>query len=285
MAPNTPFLGNLFGLDGQVALVTGAAGRLGSRYVQALVEAGASVAAFDLPGRRAPRVDQLIADKRPVSAHAVDVTSRAAVDAAIADVTRTFGVPTILVNNAGLGSSPADAALETGRFEQYPESAWDAMMDSHLKSALVMSQSFIGAFRAQAAVSAASSRSGSIINISSTYGVVSPDQSVYDYRRRGGAEYFKPVGYSVAKSGVLNFTRWLAEYCAPIGIRVNTLVPGGVREDNHAPEFVAEYEKRTPLGRMASETDYDGAIVFLASPASSYMTGATLVVDGGWTAR
>lgn len=279
MTPSQRYLPSLFGLDGQVALVTGGSGRLGSRYVAALVEAGASVAAFDLPGRVSPRIEQLIAGNRPVSAHAVDVTSRAAVDAAIALVVKTFGAPTILINNAGLGSSPADAALETGRFEQYPESAWDAMIDSHLKGALVASQSFIACFRAGKATA------GSIINISSTYGVVSPDQSVYDYRRRGGAEYFKPVGYSVAKSGMLNFTRWLAEYCAPIGIRVNTLVPGGVREADHAPEFVAEYEKRTPLGRMATETDYDGAIVFLASPASAYMTGATLVVDGGWTAR
>ena len=102
---------------------------------------------------------------------------------------------------------------------------------------------------------------------------------------RDGAEYFKPVGYSVAKSGMLNFTRWLAEYCAPLGIRVNTLVPGGVREAGHAPEFVAEYEKRTPLGRMANDDDYNGAVLFLASRASAYMTGATLVVDGGWTAR
>jgi len=153
------------------------------------------------------------------------------------------------------------------------------MLESHLKSALVVSQSFVECFRARGA------GAGSIVNISSTYGVVTPDQSIYDYRRRGGAEYFKPVGYSVAKSGMLNFTRWLAEYCAPLGIRVNTLVPGGVREADHAPEFIAEYEKRTPLGRMAGETDYDGAIVFLASPASAYMTGATLVVDGGWTAR
>lgn len=282
MPPSTSFLAGLFGLEGQVAIVTGGSGRLGSRYVSALVDAGASVAAFDLPGRINAHVEQMIAAKRPVSTHAVDVTSRAAVDAAIAAVAQTFGTPTVLINNAGLGSSPADAALETGRFEHYPESAWDAMMESHLKSALVVSQSFIERFRSASAPSAVS---GSIINISSTYGVVSPDQSVYDYRRRGGVEYFKPVGYSVAKSGVLNFTRWLAEYCAPIGIRVNTLVPGGVREADHAPEFIAEYEKRTPLGRMAVETDYDGAIVFLASSASAYMTGATLVVDGGWTAR
>jgi len=279
MPPVNDFLAQAFGLEGQVALVTGGSGRLGSRYVHALHAAGAAVAALDLPGRSNPRVEQLAAESQRVSSHAVDVTNRTAVDAAIAAITRTLGAPTVLINNAGLGSSPADAALETGRFEHYPESAWDAMMESHLKSALVVSQSFIERFRSAGAAA------GSIVNISSTYGVVTPDQSVYDYRRRGGAEYFKPVGYSVAKSGVLNFTRWLAEYCAPIGIRVNTLVPGGVREADHAPEFVAEYEKRTPLGRMAAETDYDGAIVFLASTASAYMTGATLVVDGGWTAR
>ena len=108
---------------------------------------------------------------------------------------------------------------------------------------------------------------------------------MYDYRRRGGADYYKPVGYSVAKSGVLNFTRWQAEYCAPFGVRVNTLVPGGVQEPDHAPEFVAEYVKRTPLGRMAKDDEYNGSVVFLASRASAYMTGAMLVVDGGWTAR
>ena len=197
-------------------------------------------------------------------------------------------------------------ALDTARFERYPESAWDAMIDSHLKSALVVSQSFIEAFRSarsaptfaegygastvarsasEGGKASAERTAGSIINISSTYGVVSPDQSMYAFRRRDGAEYFKPVGYSVAKAGMLNFTRWLAEYCAPFGVRVNTLVPGGVREAEHAPEFVAEYEKRTPLGRMANDDDYNGAVVFLASRASAYMTGAALVIDGGWTAR
>lgn len=270
---------DLFRLDGHVAIVTGGLGRLGSQYASALAAAGASVALFDVASQPGALVQSLVDAGAPVSTHRVDATNRVAVDAAVAAVAARFGTPSILVNNAGLGASPADAALETGRFERYPESAWDAMLESHLKSALVVSQSFIARFR-EGALPA-----GSIINVSSTYGVVAPDQSVYDYRRRDGAEYFKPIGYSVAKSGMLNFTRWLAEYCAPFGVRVNTLVPGGVKEAGHAPEFVAEYVKRTPLGRMAQDDDYNGAIVFLASPASAYMTGAMLVVDGGWTAR
>jgi NAD(P)-dependent dehydrogenase (short-subunit alcohol dehydrogenase family) len=271
----------LFKLEGDVAVVTGGNGRLGSQYAAALAQAGAAVAVLDRVERPHPRVAQLIAGGARVSSVTVDVTDRAAVDTAMDRIASHFGAPTVLVNNAGLGSSPADAALETAAFERYPESAWDAMIESHLKSALVASQSFIARFRA------AGRDRGSIINVSSTYGVVAPEQAVYDYRRGGGAEYFKPVGYSVAKSGMLNFTRWLAEYCGhlQLGIRVNTLVPGGVREDAHDPQFVAAYEQRTPLGRMANDDDYNGAILFLASRASAYMTGATLVVDGGWTAR
>ena len=266
-----------------MAVVTGGAGRLGSQYVRALHAAGASVAAFDIAPTPSALVQGLSSAGAAVSAHVVDVTNRAAVDAAITDVARRFGTPTILINNAGFGSSPADTAIDTGLFEQYPEDAWDAMLHSHLKSALVVSQAFIAAFKGARAVRP--DLAGSIINVSSTYGVVSPDQSVYEYKRRGGAEYYKPVGYSVAKSGVLNFTRWLAEYCAPFGVRANTLVPGGVQEREHAPEFVTEYVKRTPLGRMATDEEYNGAVVFLASRASAYMTGAMLVVDGGWTAR
>jgi NAD(P)-dependent dehydrogenase (short-subunit alcohol dehydrogenase family) len=278
MQPSS-FLDRLFQLDGRVAIVTGACGRLGRQYVRALTGAGAAVAAFDIA--TVPMADASSANR--VTVHRVDVTDREQVDRAIDEVVGQLGAPTILVNNAGLGSSPADATLETGPFETYPEGAWQAMIDSHLKSTLVASQSFVAAFKRARA--ARPEITGSIINISSTYGVVSPDQRLYDFRRRNGSEYFKPVGYSVAKSGVLNFTRWLAEYCAPFGVRVNTLVPGGVQEPEHDPEFVAEYVNRTPLGRMATDEDYNGAVVFLASNASAYMTGATLVVDGGWTAR
>jgi NAD(P)-dependent dehydrogenase (short-subunit alcohol dehydrogenase family) len=272
--PDSPL--QLFDLTGQVAVVTGGAGRLGRQYARTLAAAGAKVAVFDLPAM-APIAEELAETGAVVLP--VDIVDRAAVQSAMDSVSARLGAPSILVNNAGMGSSPVDAALEAGPFEDYPEAAWDTMIDSHLKGAFFVSQAFLRAYRA------ASRQEGSIINVSSTYGVVTPDQSLYDYRRRDGSVYFKPVGYSVAKSGMLNFTRWLAEYCAPLGVRVNTLVPGGVREDAHAPEFVAAYEKRTPLGRMARPDDYNGAVLFLASSASSYMTGASLVVDGGWTAR
>ncbi len=271
-------LAEMFGLEGRVAVVTGALGRLGREYVRMLAGAGAAVGAVDIAGD-ADVFRPLIASGQRITVQLADLSQKAEADRAIGAITASFGAASVLVNNAGMGSSPAAAGSENGRFEDYPEAAWDTMIDSHLKTALFASQAFIRQFRA------AQLTGGSIINVSSTYGLVSPDQSIYEYKRAGGATFFKPVGYSVAKSGVLNFTRWLAEYGAPLGIRANTLVPGGVKEAGHAAAFIREYEQRTPLGRMASESDYNGAVLFLASNASSYMTGATIVVDGGWTAR
>ncbi|HBT81321.1 TPA: short-chain dehydrogenase [Candidatus Giovannonibacteria bacterium] len=271
-------VGEMFNLAGRTAVVTGGAGNLGSEYVKTLAQAGASVAVFDIADKKNPKLEELLKSGHPVKIYKIDLTKKNEVEKALAEASGELGVPTILINNAGLDSHPSAPAAQNGPFEDYPEEVWDAMLDSHLKGMFFMSQAFIRNFRS------AKKTSGSIINVSSTYGLVTPPQAMYEFRRRKGETYYKPVGYSVAKSGVLNFTRWLAEYAAPFGIRVNTLVPGGVYAGQD-PEFVREYESRTMLGRMAEAHDYNGAVLFLASDASSYMTGSTLVVDGGWTAR
>jgi NAD(P)-dependent dehydrogenase (short-subunit alcohol dehydrogenase family) len=273
-------MAEMFDLTRQVAVVTGGTGRLGAQFVSTLAGAGAWVAAFDIHTQAAPEVFGSLGGAGRISVHKVDIIARESVKSGFDEVIAQQGTPTILVNCGGIGAPPGALLADNGPFETYPEASWDAFINSHLKGTFLVSQEFVRRYRL------AGCKSGSIINVSSTYGVVTPDQSVYEYRRRRGEQYFKPVAYSVAKSGVLNFTRWLAEYGAPLGIRVNTLVPGGVREDGHDPEFVAEYERRTPLGRMAAASEYNGAVLFMASEkASGYMTGATLVVDGGWTAR
>ncbi len=258
-----------FDLSEAVAVVTGGSGMLGSEYVATLSSAGAKVAAIDIQKSHSPHEGVLYIE--------CDITSAAAITAAFDHIESILGVPSVLVNNAGRDIRPDASASENGPFEDYPEDAWDAVIDSHLKGAFLVSKEFIRRNRKV-------SRGGSIINVSSTYGVVSPDQSLYEYRRKGGESFYKPVSYSVAKSGMLNFTRWLAEYAGPLNIRVNTLVPGGV-ENSQDPTFLTEYAKRTMLGRLANKSEYNGAVLFLASEASSYMTGSTLIVDGGWTAK
>jgi len=183
--------------------------------------------------------------------------------------------PTGLVNNAALDSPPGAPAEENGPFETYPEESFDRVMEVNTKGVFLCCQVFGGQM--------ASAGRGSIVNICSTYGVVSPDQTIYDYRREGGETFYKPVAYSVSKSSLLNLTRYLATYWAPREVRVNTLTLAGVFNDQDE-RFLANYTKRVPLGRMAHEDEYSGAVVFLMSDAASYMTGSNMVIDGGWTA-
>ena len=248
----------LFDLSGRVAVVTGGLGQLGSVYVEGLRERGMHVAVFDLAGD-----------------DPVDVTDRASLEAATEKVISEHGVPNLLVNNAALDSPPDAPAEEVGPFETYPEASFDRVMSVNVKGTLLCCQVVGGAM--------ARAGRGSIVNVSSVYGLLSPQQAIYEFRRRGGETFTKPVAYSVSKSAILNLTRYLATYWANEGVRVNTLTLAGVFNEQPA-EFLDAYTARVPLGRMAEASEALGAIVFLASDASSYMTGANLVVDGGWSA-
>lgn len=261
---------DVFTLRDKVVVVTGGGGMLGRSFCTALAARGARVASFDVttPKPRTSADDRILAVQ-------VDVTRRESVEAALRTVKDKFGVPDGLVNCAALDSPPGASAAQNGPVETYPADVWDQVMNVNVKGVFVTCQVVGAAMRAAGR--------GAIVNIASIYGMVAPDQRLYEYRRARGEEFYKPAAYSASKSALLNLTRHLAAYWAPHGIRVNTLSLGGVF-NNQDPEFLTQYEGRTPMGRMAQPGEYDGAIVFLLSAASSYMTGANLVLDGGWTA-
>ncbi len=266
----TDQLERLFGLKGRVAIVTGAAGQLGGEYVRCLLGAGAKVGAFDINFDNPKSILDSI-DSPELLKVRVDITDRASIERGLKEVTERLGSPSILVNNAAIDAPPNSTEVDTGPFETYPESSWDRMMEVNLKGMMLCCQ-VIGGQMAQKG-------GGSIINIASIYGILSPDQRIYEYKDK---PFFKPLSYCVSKSGVLNLTRYLATYWAKKNVRVNTLTLGGVF-NNQDETFLKNYSSKVPLGRMARADEYNGAILFLASDASSYMTGANLVVDGGYS--
>jgi len=255
-----------FSLEGRVAVVTGGAGQLGAAIAAGLADRGVHVAVFDVAG--APASDS-------VRSYEVDVTDREAIAAATAEVVKAWDVPHVLVNAAALDSPPDAPAEEVGRFEGYPVDSFDEIMDVNVKGTFLSCQ-VVGARMAE-------SGRGSIVNISSIYGMLSPVQDLYEFRRQGGEEFFKPIAYSVSKSALYNLTRYLATYWAKSGVRVNTLTLAGVWNDQ-PQEFLDAYTARMPIGRMAAAEEVVGPVVFLASDASSYVTGSNVVVDGGWSA-
>lgn len=269
---------SLFSLQHQTAIVTGALGLIGREHCHALANAGAHVVVTDLDHEAA---EEFAATLQRTSGQAAvgigaDITDPASVRALLDRSIDVFGRIEVLVNNAAINDMVEDpvSALEASRFENYPLELWRKCLDVNVTGMFLCSQ-VIGTHMAERGT-------GSIINIASTYGVVAPDQSLY--RRRDGTQMiYKSAVYPTTKGAVLSFSRFLAAYWGEAGVRVNTLSPGGVA-NGQDDEFVANYSRRTPLGRMAAPSDYHGAIVFLASDASRYMTGANLLVDGGWTA-
>jgi NAD(P)-dependent dehydrogenase (short-subunit alcohol dehydrogenase family) len=265
-----------FSLDGRVAIVTGALGLLGREHCRALAKHGANVVATDLDASACQALSrELPGGGEKHLGVAADITQPGEVSSLRDAVLRRFGRLDVLVNNAAVDDkfTSSEAAAELSKFENYPLELFRRSLDVNVVGTFLCSQ-VLGAEMAKAG-------RGSIVNIASTYGLVAPDQSIY--RRPDGTQgFWKSAAYPTTKGAVLSFTRFLAAYWASGGVRVNALSPGGVEnaQDRH---FVDAYSARTPLGRMAKPTDYQGALVFLASDASAYMTGANLVVDGGWT--
>jgi NAD(P)-dependent dehydrogenase (short-subunit alcohol dehydrogenase family) len=268
----------LFSLSGRVAVVTGASGLLGRHHARALAEAGAHVVVTDVDAEavRAQADELAHAYDRPMLGVAADITQPESVLALRDQALRAFARLDVLVNNAAINDkfeSPQSAARQS-MVESYPLELWKRSLEVNVTGTFLTSQ-VLGGHMAAAG-------SGSIINVASTYGLVAPDQSLY-LRPDGTQPFYKSPAYPTSKGAVIALTKHLATYWGRAGVRVNALCPGGV-ENGQEQFFVEAYARRTPLGRMSAATDYLGSVVFLASDASSYMTGATLVVDGGWTA-
>ncbi len=267
-----------FSLEGKIAVVTGALGLIGKQHCYALAEAGASVVVTDMHQEKCVAFANELSNafQRKMLGMGADITKPDSLKALRDAILNTFGQIDVLVNNAAINDmfENPTAAAELSKFENYPLELWQKSLDVNVTGVFLCSQ-ILGAEMAKRG-------SGSIINVASTYGIVAPDQSIYK-KPDGTQSFWKSAAYPATKGAVISFTRFLAAYWGNKGVRVNTLSPGGV-ENAQDDYFVKNYSAKTMLGRMAEPTDYKGAIVFLASDASAYMTGANLVVDGGWTA-
>jgi 2-deoxy-D-gluconate 3-dehydrogenase len=265
-----------FKLDGKAAIVTGGPGLLGKEFCRTLAEAGAGVVVADINEKSALDVASDLQSKgfRAIGV-AVDVTRAESVENLVQQTVKTYGSVDVLVNSAAMDPKfdAAHASQHAGTFEDFPLDAWNQALSVNLTGLFLCCQAVARQMKVQG--------SGSLINICSTYGLVGPDQRIYI--KPGQPLRTKPVYYSVTKAGVLGLTRYLATYYAGTKIRANALTPGGIFND-HDETFLQNYSARTVMGRMANKDEMNGALLFLASEASSYMTGSNLVVDGGWTA-
>ena len=269
-------LAKAFDLSGRTAIVTGGAGLLGTQFSRTLGAAGAAVLVADVSQEPADAVaEELRAAGAKAAGMVVDVTDPASMQAMLANAVEQFGSADVLVNSAALDPKfESDMrGKHSNAFEEYPLQNWQASLHVNLTGTFLATQAAVQQMLRQG--------SGVVVNICSTYGLAGPDQRTY--QREGQPPEYKPVDYSVTKAGILGFTRYLAAYYGDRNIRVNALSPGGVY-NQHDEEFAQAYSARAILGRMANIDEMNGAMLFLCSDASSYMTGSNLIVDGGWTA-
>ncbi len=261
-------LHELMSLKGKVALITGGAGHIGCVLAQALAELGANIVLLDINKEQLDEKAKDIIEKYKVKVHTleIDLSLESSVRCVPELISKEFGRLDIIVNCAALVGT-SDLKGWAVPFEKQSSDTWRKALEINLTAAFVLIQSCKEMLT--------SSDSASIINISSIYGMVGPDMKLYE-----GSEMGNPAAYAVSKAGLSQLTRWLATTLAP-GIRVNTISVGGVLR-GHKDIFISHYKERTPLKRMAKEEDLKGAVAYLASGLSSYVTGHNLVVDGGW---
>lgn len=271
-------MSDLFSVAGKVIVVTGGLGQLGREFAASLAKAGAKVAVYSRRPVTQEKLDELFPGLGgSIRVYEASVTDKAALEAATDKLIADWGVPDVLVNNAGIDSKPDGGAEQNAPFEVYPQKFWDDIIDVNLTGVMLCSQ-VIGSKMAEKG-------RGSIINVGSIYGIVSPNQALYAYReKRDGVPFIKALSYAASKSGLVNLTRYVATYWAEKNVRCNLISFGGVKTGSFDKEFVDNFLERVPMRRQAEKGEYNGVIQFLASDASSYMTGSNVVVDGGFTA-
>ena len=265
----------LFSLANKVVVVTGGAGLLGQVFCQGLVDVGAHVAIVDLDLASAETAAKKInkSDAQKVVAFESDITSPESVTQMVANVVKQLGRIDVLVNNAASKGSSLDAFFES--FEDYSLKTWREVMSVNIDGLFLVAQAVGKQMKKQGG--------GSIIQTSSIYGVVAPDQRIYEGSEYNGRAINTPAVYSASKAAVNGLTSYLSTYWASSKIRVNSLTPGGIASGQNS-EFNKKYSNRVPLGRMGEASELVGALIYLASDASSYVTGQNLIVDGGLSA-
>ncbi|MFT5170724.1 MAG: NAD(P)-dependent dehydrogenase (short-subunit alcohol dehydrogenase family) [Candidatus Marinamargulisbacteria bacterium] len=275
----TSSLKNVFSLKDQVIIITGGAGLMGTQHCQAVAEFGGIPIIMDVNSEAANALAETIKSTHQVNAMALttDIKSKKALLAAKIEILGKFGRIDGLINNASINPKVDEKKLQTPeRFENFSMENWLGDVEVGLTGAMLCSQVF-GAVMAEQG-------HGAIVNISSDLGLIGPDQRLYEIpETKENQQPVKPVSYSVIKHGLIGLTRYLATYWGPKGVRTNALCPGGIYT-NQPEDFVHRLSSLIPMGRMAEKDEYQAAIIFLLSRASSYMNGAVVSIDGGRTA-
>lgn len=270
-------MGANFSLKDRVAIITGGAGLLGVRHAEAIASAGGVPVIADIDGRAAEASAEDLARRSGARVLGLrcDVTDPASIAALLDTVVSRCGRADILVNNAANNPKVEAPGRDFSRLERFSIDQWNADVAVGLTGPFLCAQIIGGHFAQQ--------RRGVVINISSEYGVIAPDQRLYEIPGVPAADQpVKPVTYTVVKAGLHGLTLYLATYWAPHGVRVNTITLGGV-ENGQPADFLARASAKIPMGRMADSGDFQGALVYLCSDAAAFVTGANLVVDGGKT--